>query len=290
MTYYHLLDPVNPPRLIQYRYPRRAVRSGVCVIHTFEKKPDLTLPDDGAEAGARFIRDRADRKASYHAVCDSDSVADLVPTGKYEAFHDATGTNRHSIGFSFACHAHQWDTAALPEWWVAGAMEQAGRWWAAQIEDIRNVDGVLVPLQRITAEQARAKVPGFITHAELDPGRRSDPGPRFPWSRFFDSIASHFSPLQEVDDMSDTVRQQAALAAMFDAYLWLRRPFADGTDYPHPDRPDPSAEEYWRQRIDRAVGDDAGKTATPKLDAVNRELRNLLALERAKLEQQRGKQ
>ena len=43
-------------------------------------------------------------------------------------------------------------------------------------------------------------------------------------------------------------------------------------------------------RIDRAVADDAGKTATPKLDAVNRELRNLLALERAKLEQQRGKQ
>lgn len=44
--------------------------------------------------------------------------------------------------------------------------------------------GTVIPARRITEKQARGKVPGFISHGELDPGRRSDPGAHYPWVAF----------------------------------------------------------------------------------------------------------
>lgn len=44
--------------------------------------------------------------------------------------------------------------------------------------------GVSVPARRITRAEYLARRPGFISHAELDPGRRSDPGDEFPWDQF----------------------------------------------------------------------------------------------------------
>lgn len=200
---FYLFD--HPPKRKKGQFRLRGRQtSGVQVVHTAENNTDLVLPDDGAEGVAAFISRRS-TPGSYAVVFDSDSTVELMPPFTHQAFHDGTGTNRHSVGGSFACRAHQWNV--LPETWVAGALEQAGRWWAAHIE-AEAARGTVVPLRRVTQREARAEVPGFVSHAELDPGRRSDPGLRFPWERLFESIDTHLNPtsiaLQKDDDMLES--------------------------------------------------------------------------------------
>jgi hypothetical protein len=156
----------------------------VQVIHTAENSPDVTLPDSGAESVARFISTRT-TPGSYHRIVDSDSVVEVVPFG-WEAFHDGTGTNRHSIGLSVACHASQWGTAALGEAWETGALDNLAR-AAAEADGWLKTQGHSgTPARRVTGDDARRGVAGFVSHAELDPSRRTDPGARFPWDRFLD--------------------------------------------------------------------------------------------------------
>lgn len=207
MGEYYLFD--NPPRRRQFYNPRRpwgihtpGIASGVCVIHTAENVTDLIPPDYGAENVARFISNRT-TPGSYHRIVDSDSIVKLVPF-YCEAFHDATGTNRHSTGFSVATRADQWHE--LPDAWVVGAIDNL----VLAVQEFRtymkNTFGVFVPAKRITAEEARNHVPGFISHAELDPDRRSDPGRNFPWLLFFNKLRALDAPpeLPEVPSVPDS--------------------------------------------------------------------------------------
>lgn len=182
---YYLLD--NPPARSQFRRHRRAKVSGVIVVHTAESVTDLVLPDSGAESVASFIRGRS-QPGSYHSLVDTDSTVPLIPPWM-EAFQDRTGSNSHAISISFACRADQW--ATLPDSWVAGAMEQAGAEVALLRAWVQTQFGFTVPLRRITRQQSGDRTPGFISHAERDPGRRSDPGSGFPWSRFFAAVDRH---------------------------------------------------------------------------------------------------
>jgi hypothetical protein len=102
-------------------------------------------------------------------------------------FHEGTGGNRWSLGLSFACKAEQWPS--LPESWVTGAITQGATEARAMADWVQETTGIVVPAERITKAQYNAGRPGFISHAELDPGRRSDPGTRFPWGRFLTSYA-----------------------------------------------------------------------------------------------------
>ena len=178
----------NPPARTQFRRTRRAAVTGAIVIHTAENTTDTTLPDGGAEAVARFIATRTDAAGSYHSVVDSDSV---VEVGRYEweMFHEGTGGNRWSLGLSFACRASQWST--LPDRWVTDAVRLGGLEAAMMAAWVKSTVGVTVPARRISPAQYRAGEPGFISHAELDPGRRSDPGADFPWSSFLDRFAQY---------------------------------------------------------------------------------------------------
>ncbi len=146
--------------------------SGVVVVHSAEVPPDYVGVDTGAENTARYFTS-SDRAASYHRIADSDSIVEFLPFD-HTAFHDGTGTNRHSIGVSMGTQAHTWgtnpghDEAMLRN--AAKACADAFRYAA-----IRHHANPLTYVRWITPAQARAGVPGLVEHGEMDPGRRSDP-------------------------------------------------------------------------------------------------------------------
>lgn len=174
----YLVD--HPPARSQYRKPRREPPSGVLVIHTAESTPDYVGFDGGAEAVARFIEHR-DTPGSYHDLVDSGGIFPVVPY-EWEAFHDGTGSNRHALSISFATRADVWPLA--PKEWRDGAIEHGARAAVRQAAWIKARTGVVVPATRITRDESDRKVPGFISHAQRDPKRRTDPGQGFPWSQF----------------------------------------------------------------------------------------------------------
>jgi hypothetical protein len=175
----------HPPARRQYRAPRRSDPTGAIVLHTAENVTDVVLPDAGAENVAAFIARRGD-PGSYHTIVDSDSI---VRVGRYEweMFHEGTGGNRWSLGLSFACRAAQWPM--LPEEWVEPALRNGAEAAADMARWLHTEHGIMVPAARITADAYRRGVAGFVGHAALDPGRRSDPGAHFPWARFLSYYA-----------------------------------------------------------------------------------------------------
>lgn len=196
----------HPPARSQFRHPRREPVSGVIAVHTAENTPDYVAFDGGAEAVARFIQGR-DTPGSYHELCDSDSYINLVEWTD-EAFHDGTGTNPHSLGLSFATRADVWPLA--PKAWRDGAINIGAKRAAAYAKFVRAERGIIIPTRRLTAEQARNRVPGFVTHALLDPTRRTDPGSAFPWEQFFARYTYHLAgttpaPTPE-DDMAKFIK------------------------------------------------------------------------------------
>lgn len=174
----YLID--NPPASPQYRSPRREQPSGVVVVHTAENTPDTIGLDGAAEAVANFIRNRRD-PGSYHDLVDSDSIVNLVPYTA-EAYHDGTGSNRHSYGVSAATRASQWPD--LPQQWVDATIHNMAAATAVFAIWLKATRGIVIPARRITRAESDARIPGFISHAERDPANRSDPGADFPWGQF----------------------------------------------------------------------------------------------------------
>lgn len=175
----YLLD--NPPARDQYRSPRRKRPTGLTVIHTAESVMDSLGPDTGAEDVAAFIRRRSDA-GSYHDLVDSDSVIQLV---RYEdeAYQDGTGSNPFALSISFALKTTDW-VKLSPEK-RAAFLRQGAVAFARQQAWLRANGYPTTPLRRITKAQSDAGEAGFISHAERDPARRTDPGRDFPWGEFF---------------------------------------------------------------------------------------------------------
>jgi len=178
----------HPPARSQFRRPRRAEPSGAIVVHTAENVPDLDGPDGGAEGVAAFIARRSD-PGSYHTVVDADSIVRVVPYDA-EAYGEGTGGNPYALHLSFACRTTTWDTmdparrAAMIMNGARAAADMA-RW----LDQERGYPLSRIPAARITADAYRIRLAGFISHAELDPRRRSDPGAAFPWRAFLDLYA-----------------------------------------------------------------------------------------------------
>jgi len=179
----------NPPARRQFR-ERLAKPSGLIVIHTAESILDSVGPDTGAEAVADFIRRRSD-PGSYHRIADSDSVVDLVRFSQ-AAYGDGTGSNEFGIHISFALKAAGWPGLS-PEKRLA-FIKQGARAAKEAMDWLKNDHGIVVPLRRVTKVQSDARLPGFISHAERDPSRRSDPGAAFPWDMLFDEVEALMGP------------------------------------------------------------------------------------------------
>lgn len=179
----------HPPRVRQFR-TRGTKPSGVVVVHTAESTPDWVGPDSGAEAVANFIANRSDY-GSYHDLADSDSLIQLVPY-HLQAYHDGTGSNPHSYGVSGATQAAKWNQAS-PEWRRATVRNMA-RGAARYAKWVKRKHGITIPARRISKAESDRQVPGFISHGERDPGRRSDPGADFPWDLFLSDYKRFMQP------------------------------------------------------------------------------------------------
>lgn len=164
---------VNPDGRYWGRQKRRAPFSGGIVVHTAEVPPDYVAPDLGAERTADYFTGSS-RPASYHRIADSDSIVKFLPFD-HEAYHDATGGNRWSVGVSMGTQAHTWGTNLDHDERIlrngAKAAAEAAVYWAS----LAPGRDPLACARWITPAQYRAHQPGLVEHGELDPSRRSDP-------------------------------------------------------------------------------------------------------------------
>lgn len=186
----------HPPARSQFRDPRREQPSGVVVVHTAESILDLTGTDGGAEQVAYFISMRRDKPGSYHELADSDSYVPVV-RWECEAFQDATGSNPHAMGLSFALRAADWPGMAPAR--VTAFLRNGAQRAAAYARWVESSFGTIIPPRRITRGESERRVPGFLSHGQRDPIRRTDPGPTFDWPQF---LALYADEMTGDDDMT----------------------------------------------------------------------------------------
>jgi hypothetical protein len=215
----------NAPARSQFRCPRREDPSGVVVVHDTESKADTSGTDSGAANVANFIRTR-DTPGSYHDLVDSDSILNLV---NYwcEAYHDGTGSNRHSYGVSGCYRVSEWPN--LPKAYRDKVVDNMARAAANYAKWLKTNHGIVIPPRRITREESEARKPGFISHGERDPARRTDPGPLFPWGQFLERFAQ-LTGSKEEDDMTPEEFTKLVTDEKSDVALAIRKYARKGTN------------------------------------------------------------
>lgn len=223
-TGYYLLDHPNPAAPVRangirfWGYPTRNKKLDLLVIHTAENLPDWSGPDTSAESVARYGATTT-RPASWHVTVDADSTVPMLPDSM-TAFH-AVGYNSRGWGMEIATQAAKWDRA--PALWTALILDRAAS------EAARKAKAHRIPVRRLTKAQADNGMSGFVAHADLDPGRRTDPGQDFPWVRFLRlvaaKVAGHTTTTtinsEELDVDEKTLRRivrEEATAAAEDVY------------------------------------------------------------------------
>lgn len=206
---YYLLDHRNPHG--DHFYTTRRGRILAIVVHITAGLEDLDATDDhSAENTARYAA-TTDRPVSWHSGSDADSVVNLLPA-TYTAFH-VRGYNSTTYGHEISKATTDWRN--MPPTWFARTLANAAR-------HLRGVaDAYDVPLRKATRGDLDRAITnggppvGFISHAELDPDRRTDPGvvrnvgDTFPWSRFL-ALMGATTPTPEDDDMPATYRIKLA--------------------------------------------------------------------------------
>lgn len=180
----------HTPTRSQFRSPRRAKPSGAVVLHTAESILDSIGPDTGAENVAAYIVSR-DTPGSYHDIVDADSRVQLVDYGD-EAYQDVTGSNPWALSISFACRTSDWERMSPRT--RAGFMQQGALAFAAQQAWLRANGHPVTEFRRLRKVESDLRIPGFITHADRDPARRTDPGREFPWNEFWAACRQVVTP------------------------------------------------------------------------------------------------
>ena len=187
---YYLVDNENPNAKLRsngkkgHYYPSRSKQIQGIVVHTAE---------GGTKAVniARYLS-TTDRTASAHVVIDDNEIVDLVPDD-FTAFH-CKGSNSKALGLEIAYFASKWGED--PDYEEA-CIALSASWCAekAQMYDI--------PIKRVNIDEWNAGEKGFISHAECDPSRRTDPGENFDWDKFFGYMTGMVEPPKEETKIYD---------------------------------------------------------------------------------------
>lgn len=167
---YYLLEHENPSGPLRsngkrgWYYPGRSQPVRGIVLHTSE-----SLDAVGAAEGLTTVT----RPSAAHAVVGTETSIALLPD-EATAFH-APGGNSMGLGLEIAYRAAQWGEQPATEEML---LVRSAVWCGLRARKYG------IPVRRVTVEEWEAGERGFISHAELDPMNRSDPGPDFPWDRF----------------------------------------------------------------------------------------------------------
>lgn len=173
---YYLLDHENSSAALRengkrgWYYPHRTQPIRGIVLHTAESVDAEQAAEDLAAATV---------PSAAHAVVDTEAIVALLPD-EATALH-AAGANSASLGIEFAYPSGQWGQRPADEQML---LARAAAWCGLRARKYA------IPVRRVTVEEWEAGMPGFISHAELDPAHRTDPGPDFPWDRFLALTAS----------------------------------------------------------------------------------------------------
>ena len=201
---YYLLDHPNPHG--PHYYPTRRAPLRLIVIHITAGLERLAaLSDQAAERTARYAA-ITDRDVSWHSGSDTDSVVRLLP---------ATCTAWHCHGYNSRSYGHEISKRDVT--WAgkpAGGIDATLRRAAEALRPITAAYGI--PLVRLTRAQVDSGAARFAAHADLDPGRRRDPGKDFPWQRLFDPAPTPPSKEGDVLQKGDKGNEVA------DLRRWLR--------------------------------------------------------------------
>jgi hypothetical protein len=152
----------------------------------------LDGPDNGAENVANWFQTN-NVFALYHTLVDGDSTVRVVPAGldgtsPHTAFH-AAGYNSYTLGCSMALQAASWPT--LPAAYRDRVLDRAAAevaLWCARWS---------IPVVARTKAEIDGGGTGITGHGILDPGYRSDPGARFPWTDFLARVRAAGTPADQ---------------------------------------------------------------------------------------------
>jgi len=183
MTDYWLDE--NPPVRSQYAERPPGVLPRLIVLHTTQQPPDVTGSDSGAEGLARYVQRRS-TAGCYHSCVDSDSTVRLVsPTMQCWG---ARYVNKFALHISHSTKAAMW--TQLPHDWVTATLKNSAR----EVADWCDRYGI--PPRLITRTEAiDFGTAGIISHASIDPDRRTDPGVDFPWTQWLEWVSEYMEPI-----------------------------------------------------------------------------------------------
>lgn len=217
-TGFYLLDNPNPHGIVngdgQYHgYEKRTQAIRLIVMHVPVALQGLVGEDRTAEAVASYFAN-TDRPASAHVNIDRDSVVPLLPDD-HVAFH-VRNYNSPSLGIECGWDYDDWGKHPEADLQV---IQRVAAWCAPRMEKYG------IPPILLTKGQVDQGYQGFTAHSYLDPTRRKDPGPGFPWAILFAEIAklrqetpTMFLPLEQAQNRTQDV---ACLAALMNAAYGL---------------------------------------------------------------------
>lgn len=204
---YWLLDHENPNGRQRsngkrgWYFPSRAKPIDLIVMHVPVAAFDSTGEDQTAESVADYFT-RNSRPASAHVVIDRDSTVELLPDD-HTAFH-VRSYNSRSLGIEQGWDPDDWGRS---EEFDRAVITQVAAWLRPRVDQYN------IPLIRLTKAQVDAGRPGFTEHSLLDPTRRTDPGPDYPWDLLFAFLSDDPDPVFDPPSSYAAASWQKALDA-----------------------------------------------------------------------------